>query len=90
MCKKTGDELICVHTNGTYRITDKGLIKISSVTGGFDIKPFPGKYAGYQIQSTYTTFVIYKKSEAGLSFSHEVEGSVEPVSYFEFDNYNNI
>lgn len=88
--KKIGDELICGHTNGTYRITDKGLTKVSSVTGGFDIKPFPGEYPGYQIQSTYTTFVIYKESEAGLNFSHELEGFVEPVSHFEFDNYNNI
>ena len=78
-------QLICGHNEGTFTI-EKGEIKrISPVTGGWDLLPFPGQ-KDKMIQSTYTGLVIYQKNQKNQwQFSHRLPGFRAPVRKIIFD-----
>lgn len=83
-------ELFCGHNSGTFKVVGAGIVKISTVSGGWTIKKMhlhPDKL----IQGTYTGLVIYNKSANGqYSFSHKIEGFGEPSRYVEQDERGNI
>ncbi|MCF8304605.1 MAG: hypothetical protein K9I94_15125 [Bacteroidales bacterium] len=85
------DQLICGHNSGTYRVSLKGnLTKLSDVNGGFCIKKVNFNDSAYLLQSTYSSFVVYKKKDQKWEFSHAIDGFIEPIPHFEIDHKNQI
>jgi len=82
--------LFCGHTNGTYIIEHNSLKQISTVSGGYMLQKILHKGVEYLIQSTYTSLVIYKKSGRSWTYSHQVEGFLEPARFIETDHLGNI
>jgi ligand-binding sensor domain-containing protein/DNA-binding CsgD family transcriptional regulator len=82
-------QLLCGHNNGTFRVNGNQFEKISSITGGWTLKPLKSN-ANYLIQGTYTGLVLYKKNNGSWIFSHRVEGFGEPSRYVEQDHNGNI
>ncbi len=84
------NQLMCGHNNGTFRITDLKMEKVSAINGGWTIKKLNSN-ANYLIQGTYTGLVLYKKDQFGKwQFSHKVTGFGEPSRYVEQDNKGDI
>jgi DNA-binding CsgD family transcriptional regulator len=83
-------DLLCGHTNGTYRIRNENIELISGINGGYCIRKIKIDNQDFLIQSTYSVFAIYKRGQSGWEFSHEITGFAEPVSSFEIDHLGNI
>jgi DNA-binding CsgD family transcriptional regulator len=80
--------LLCGHNEGTYKVDDASIKKISTVNGGWAIKKLDENHL---IQGTYTGLVIYKKGpNNNWVFSNEVSGFVEPSRYVEPYDKNQI
>ncbi|SMC82402.1 ligand-binding sensor domain-containing protein [Pedobacter nyackensis] len=76
-------QLFCGHNDGTYRINDNTLEKISGTSGGWTIKKLNDDYL---IQGTYTGLVLYKKDASGLwKYFYKIENFAEPSRYVEID-----
>jgi DNA-binding CsgD family transcriptional regulator len=79
------NQLICGHNDGTFLIERGQAIKISTVTGGWQMVPIPGM-PDVLLQCTYTGLTLFKKNEAGLwRFSHKIEGFSAPLRKIIFD-----
>lgn len=83
-------ELLCGHTNGTFRMSQSGFDRVSAVSGGYNLRKIQSGGQEYLIQSTYTSLVIYKKIGGQWVFSHQVEGFIEPARFLETDHLGNI
>jgi len=88
--KEIDGTLFCGHTNGTFIIEKNALKKISSVSGGYMIQKILHAGKEYLIQSTYTSLVIYKRTNNGWEYSHQVQGFLEPARFIEADHLGNI
>ncbi|PST84614.1 transcriptional regulator [Pedobacter yulinensis] len=83
-------QLLCGHNDGTFRITDGHMEKISAENGGWTIRRLQ-THPDQLIQGTYTGLVVYKKDEAGnWLFSHKIVGFQEPSRYVEQDSRGDI
>ncbi|MCF8347512.1 MAG: hypothetical protein K9G61_01745 [Bacteroidales bacterium] len=78
------------HTNGTFVLKDNKLEKISDISGGYSIQKFMVNGQQYLIQSTYTSLVIYHKTNAGWRVRNQVKGFIEPSRFIEVDHMGNI
>ena len=84
-------QLLCGHNAGTFRIEGRRAVPVSTVTGGYCLRPLPANEGRVLLQSTYTQLVIYKRNARGLwEFSHVIPNFVEPVRYLEIDHLGNI
>ena len=81
--------LFCGHNEGTFRITPKGVDKISFVSGGWVLKRVPGN-PDMLLQGTYIGLVVYTKQNGIWQYSHMLKGYYEPTKYLEFDHKGNI
>jgi ligand-binding sensor domain-containing protein/DNA-binding CsgD family transcriptional regulator len=80
------NQLICGHNNGTFTVTGDKIEKISSINGGWTLKKLASN-SNVLIQGTYIGLCIYTKNSAGKwSFSHRINGFVEPSRYVEQDH----
>ena len=83
-------EIFCGHNNGTFKVINGRIQKISDVNGGWTIKKLNSN-PNYLVQGTYTGLAFYKKNALGQwDFSHKVEGFIEPSRYVEQDSKGNI
>ena len=84
-------QLLCGHNAGTFRIEGERAIPVSTVTGGYCLRPVPTNEGHVLLQSTYTQLVVYKRNAQGLwQFSHVIPGFIEPARYLETDLLGNI
>ncbi|MCF8381263.1 MAG: hypothetical protein K9H49_16950 [Bacteroidales bacterium] len=88
--KRFDNDLLCGHTNGTFRIENNNFTQISAVNGGFELKEVIWKSSKYLLQSTYSLFTVYTKVDDHWKFSHTLKGFTEPIPHFEFDHLGNI
>ncbi|WP_158826864.1 ligand-binding sensor domain-containing protein [Mucilaginibacter lacusdianchii] len=83
-------ELLCGHNNGTYKVVDNHIQKISTLAGGWTIKPLRSN-ANYLIQGTYNGLALYSSTAGnGCQLIGRIEGFNEPSRYVEQDNRGNI
>jgi DNA-binding CsgD family transcriptional regulator len=81
-------QLICGHNDGTFRVTNNTIEKISSISGGWTIKKLNDEYL---IQGTYTGLLLYKKDARGLwKHFYKIENFSEPSRYVERDAKGDI
>ncbi|UKT62545.1 triple tyrosine motif-containing protein [Pedobacter mucosus] len=83
------NELICGHNNGTFKIIDDNIEKISPISGGWTIKRLNSN-PNYLIQGTYTGLTLFTKANSGLKFITKISGFVAPSRYLEQDNKGDI
>ncbi len=83
-------ELLCGHSNGTYKVSGSKLTKISDFNGGYQLEKIESGNQLYLLQSTYSPLVIYEQSENGWRFSRTVRGFLEPITHFEIDYLGNV
>lgn len=66
-------QLLCGHSEGTFRITENGTEKISTVPGGWALLPIEANGEKYLMQGTYTGLHLYQKNSLGLwTYSHRI------------------
>lgn len=87
--KIIGGDLFCGHNNGTYLVSNKSLILISSFTGGFDIKKVPETKNTF-IQGTYVGLVKFKKQMDGHWAVSHFGKPTNPFKYIAFENANTL
>lgn len=79
---KFNDQILCGHNDGTFTVGEKGLSKISDVTGGWTIMP----YGDFLLEGTYTGLVTFKQNNLGQwVFRNRLEGFYEPTKHLEID-----
>ncbi len=83
-------ELFCGHTNGTFLIRSGKPERISDVNGGYEIRKIEANGHDILLQSSYSVFSVYTRSENGWKFSRVIPGFYEPVPHFEPDHYGYI
>jgi len=77
-----GDELLCGHNNGTFRVENERPQWLSTVTGGYTLHTLQGK-SDSLIQGTYTGLALFKKSNNRWTFDRKLGNFNEPVQYLE-------
>ena len=88
--EKINGEILCGHTNGTFRVTPNGVEQISDVNGGFDLMLLSREDEQYLLQSTYSALALYRYSAEGWKFLRTLEGFLEPIPDIEKDHLGNI
>lgn len=79
-----GGQLLCGHNAGTFWVDGQVARKISSVTGGWCIRPIPDR-PDRLLQSTYTGLVVFQKNRGNWSLSHKIAGIEGPFRSIAFD-----
>jgi DNA-binding CsgD family transcriptional regulator len=85
-------QLLCGHNEGTFRIDGNRATPISTITGGYCIRPFASADGDtVLIQSTYTHLVVYRRNPRGWwQQAHVIPQLVEPLRYLEIDRWGNL
>lgn len=76
--------------DGTYLIQNKELTRVSSVHGGYNLKPYPGDSPDILLQSTYSDLVVYEKQQNIWREAYALSGFTTPARFLEFDHLGNI
>ncbi|TVQ12800.1 MAG: hypothetical protein EA364_07965 [Balneolaceae bacterium] len=76
--------------DGTYQIQNKLLNKISSVDGGYNLKPYQHGNQQLLLQSTYSDLVVYRKGGQAWEQAYTMSGFSTPARFLEFDHLGNI
>ncbi|MFZ5940964.1 MAG: hypothetical protein ACOYXB_10370 [Bacteroidota bacterium] len=84
----TGDDLLCAHHNGLFRVRENQLEQLLDVQGCWKVMPVPDR-PGYFIVGTYTGLWILKKTAAGYE-TYKIRGFEESCRVMEFDDNNDI
>ncbi|CAM3643567.1 triple tyrosine motif-containing protein [Mucilaginibacter galii] len=84
------NQLLCGHNNGTFRVTDDHIEKISTLNGGWTIKPL-NSAPQYLIQGTYNGLALFDKDASGnwKEFTR-IAGFTEPSRHIEQDSKGDI
>lgn len=83
--KNIDGQLFCGHNEGTFRVTEGKLERISTASGGWTITSLKSN-PDYLIQGTYNGLVLFQKDASGIwRFSHKIDGFAEPSRYVEQD-----
>ncbi len=88
--KEIDGELYCGLNEGTFLIRNNKLIRVSDISGGYNLKKFSGIYDDYLIQSTYYPLVIYEMGDGVWRKSHILTGFEGPARFLEVDHLGNI
>lgn len=81
--------LLCGHNDGTFAINGLSADKISPITGGWQLLPWPG--SDYLLQATYTGLALLGKDPQGQRrLSHRIEGFVEPIRFMGVDSRKRV
>ena len=84
------NQLLCGHTNGTFIIKNNKAVKICDINGGYQLKKIYQENSEFLLQSTYSSLVVYEKKKNVWTFSHLIQGFLEPIPHFEIDNFGNL
>lgn len=88
--KIIGNELICGHNSGTFKVLGDKIEWISSSSGGWTIKQLQSNPA-YLIQGTYIGLSLFQKTPAsGLKYIGKIAGFDAPSRFIEQDNKGDI
>ena len=74
-----GDQLLCGHNDGTYRIEGRKATLICDVTGGWDMTLLPN---GKMLQSTYTGLILMKFESGTWKLDQRISGGVPQIEIF--------
>lgn len=67
-------QLLCGHSEGTFRITENRIEKISLIPGGWALLPIQVEDKKYLMQGTYTGLHLYQKNNLGLwTYLHRID-----------------
>ncbi|TLX75781.1 hypothetical protein E9993_09515 [Labilibacter sediminis] len=89
--KVIDNQLLCGHNKGTFLISEKGVKRISRITGGKSYQLFKIKNNSYVVQNTYTELVVFKKDEnREWVFNSVISGFYEPTFDIAVDHKNQI
>lgn len=89
--KVIDNQLLCGHTNGTYRLEGNKAVKLSDYNGSMVFQKVKDKEKELVVQSTFNTLVLLDKDAQGQwKFSAEVPGFNNVVSSIENDFYENL
>ncbi|WP_229209325.1 helix-turn-helix and ligand-binding sensor domain-containing protein [Dyadobacter sediminis] len=73
--KVIGNQLLCGHNDGTYRIGENGVFKISNINGGWIIIPIRAGKDTLLLQGAYNGLHVYKRDKQNLwTYAHAVKG----------------
>ena len=88
--ERINGQILCGHTNGTYRVEDARIEKISDINGGYDFLKLSKNNEEYLLQSTYSSLVLYHQGAKGWQFLRTLSGFIEPISDIESDHLGNL
>ena len=88
-CKLIDNKLWIGHNQGTWLADENNIDQISSVSGGFAVRPDPLN-PDLLIQSTYNDLVTYRKTGQTYAFNKPVKGFFDLIRYIEIDHLGNI
>lgn len=83
-------KLYCGLNDGTYIVDNHQLKQISNTSGGYNLNKISWQEKEYLIQSTYSSIVVYKKSDDVWMKSHTIKGFMAPARYLEMDFLGNL
>lgn len=76
------NQVLCGHNEGTFLADNKSFRQISSVTGGWTLKPL----REFIIEGTYTGLVLFDKDKNGKwKFRNKIKGFNDPTRHVEVD-----
>ena len=79
--------LFCGHNNGTFIIRDFKLIRLSNVTGGYEIKVYPYDN-NLVVQGAYNGLSVYRKVDGSWQYSHSFSEFTRLSNFIEFEREN--
>ena len=83
-------QLICGHNEGTLKVLNDQIEKISDINGGWTIKKINSS-PNYLIQGTYTGLALFAKDSKGQwKFSSRINGFGAPARYVEQESKGDI
>ena len=83
-------QLICGHNEGTLKVVNDQIEKISDINGGWTIKKINSS-PNYLIQGTYTGLALFAKDSKGQwKFSSRINGFGAPARYVEQESKGDI
>lgn len=82
--------LYCGLNDGTYLIRNNELIRVSSVSGGYNLRKISMHAEDLLIQSTYNELVVYHNRNNHWEQSHTLGGFEAPARFLEVDHLGNI
>ena len=83
-------ELICGHNDGTFRVLDANIKKISPISGGWTLQRLKSN-SNFFIQGTYTGLALFEKiTGQSLKFITKISGFGEPSRYLQQDSKGDI
>ncbi|KAF0129742.1 MAG: YYY domain-containing protein [Bacteroidetes bacterium] len=88
--KVLNNQLYCGLNNGTYIIDEQKLRKVSSINGGYNLKPFRVGEEELMLQSTYNEIVVFKKVDDIWTFARSLNGFIAPARFLEVDHMGNM
>lgn len=83
-------QLLCGHTNGTYRISGTKMEKISPLSGGYIFRKLASGEEERLIQGTYSPLVVFGKTGGKWTYRLQVSGYQEPSRFIETDHLGNL
>ncbi|MEO8794766.1 MAG: transcriptional regulator, partial [Daejeonella sp.] len=87
---KLDGELICGHNDGTFKVVDDHIEKISEINGGWTIKKLLSN-PDFALQGTYTGLALFSKNKNGnWNFDSKINGFSEPSKYVEQESSGDI
>ncbi len=84
-----GRELVAGHNSGTFALLEGEIRQISSISGGFSIRPDP-REPGTWVQCTYSNLVKYRLENGKLQLSKVIYNFNELIRFIEFDHLGNL
>lgn len=81
------DQLFCGHNTSTCLIEDHQLRKISNISGGYEIKPYPYDDS-HLVQGSYNGLSVYDRAGEKWEFSHIIPGFQKLSKIIEFEREN--
>ncbi|MBS7565743.1 transcriptional regulator [Mucilaginibacter sp. Bleaf8] len=83
-------QLLCGHNNGTFRVVDDRMEKISPLSGGWTTKPLKTN-PNYLIQGNYNGLALFNKDARGnWQLVNQITGFKEPSKLVEQDEKGNL
>jgi len=88
--KEIDGQLFCGHNEGTFRVVEGKMQKVSGAAGGWTLKKLKSN-PEYLIQGTYNGLVLFKKDLSGAwKYFYKIENFGEPSRYVEQDGKGDL
>ncbi len=88
---KQNDCLLVGHNKGTFRISKKGIERLSRIGGGYSFQLFDFDDHKYLLQNNYTSISVFNQDKDGQwIYAHALKGYSEPTACLVTDIRNNL